>query len=619
MDHLSIIILRNQDFKAGEVIFVEPSLLNSEEAKDNPAYIAISSIKKLDFELIWYWSALNTLFVEEEHLPPVPMAQCLNRIKRKNQSYFLMLFSPDTKEPSPAVLEILDVLNLTNYVDAMLFEQLLQVWIHNCFERSNDPLGFGVYFLSSFMVHSCHPNAAWHYSETQDFVLKARRDIKRGEELSITYLSEDAALQPAFCRRHTLQTTKSFWCECERCSAPLDLSRGFRCPSCLQGTIYVDPNAGASGTDSFLTVNNPNCREKLKLHQELSRSEGFIDRNAAYMRGVEWVNKGPDVCQTCNYGWSLMERNYLLEKERWMVKQLVQFSYSEDDVTDETPVFGPDVAEKLTHKNFGVLNNMIQGLFQDHWINVAWYKLYGEHPTEGLKTDGANAHYSAFVHRNALASRLKTIFRLFPDAGAVSWVLEELGNVCLRVSKVNLSKYARNRSDSSNCHEAVVPMSKRMARECWNANPSRDENGNVKNVSAFEFYRAANCRLTTLFGDEESVGSVQKQIGLLRSYLETAGHKDIIMDIGSNWREVEHEWTEENTVGLQLKSIELPHSWTVENGNLKELYQSFIDEQEQEEKREIMDVEMENLEGIHENKEDSSRNTNVPISSFHAE
>jgi len=69
-------------------------------------------------------------------------------------------------------------------------------------------------------------------------VLRARRNIKAGDEVCIAYLPEDGLLTPTPQRRHELHQTKHFWCDCERCDATEDCTRGVFCPQCKKGTVY---------------------------------------------------------------------------------------------------------------------------------------------------------------------------------------------------------------------------------------------------------------------------------------------------------------------------------------------------------------------------------------------
>eukprot|EP00392_Amoebophrya_sp_AT5.2_P010636 g10701.t1 len=107
---------------------------------------------------------------------------------------------------------------------ALLLERLLQVWILNCFEHSESPLGYSTYFMSSFMSHSCFPNVVWHYKDDSLFVLRARRQVRKGDEICCSYLAEEALLESAPSRR--------------QCIAGSDFSRGFLCPWCKIGTLF---------------------------------------------------------------------------------------------------------------------------------------------------------------------------------------------------------------------------------------------------------------------------------------------------------------------------------------------------------------------------------------------
>ncbi|CAJ1345478.1 unnamed protein product, partial [Effrenium voratum] len=66
---------------------------------------------------------------------------------------------------------------------AELLEELLQVWIYNSFDLSEDGKEAGAIFLCAAMQsHSCAPNAAWHLDENNSFILHARSFIEEGQE-----------------------------------------------------------------------------------------------------------------------------------------------------------------------------------------------------------------------------------------------------------------------------------------------------------------------------------------------------------------------------------------------------------------------------------------------------
>ncbi|KAG0566079.1 hypothetical protein KC19_7G037000 [Ceratodon purpureus] len=76
--------------------------------------------------------------------------------------------------------------------------------------------GSGFYTLQSCMNHSCRPNAkAFKRDEDRDghAVLLATRPIKRGEEVTISYIDEDASIE----ERRAALADYAFVCRCSRC------------------------------------------------------------------------------------------------------------------------------------------------------------------------------------------------------------------------------------------------------------------------------------------------------------------------------------------------------------------------------------------------------------------
>ena len=181
----------------------------------------LSIKKKLYYDPIWYWCALCSFTgldeLSENLLLPV--------ISDSAQKQLLMLYRPDpSPSPSPGVLAIGAELSLRK-CQVVKLEVLLQTWKYNCFEHSDKPLGFSVHFLPSFLAHSCHPNAIWDEdgteistsTDTPLFSMRSRRQVKSGDELTISYLPEEHLCRPVVERRKDLHATKGFFCECERC------------------------------------------------------------------------------------------------------------------------------------------------------------------------------------------------------------------------------------------------------------------------------------------------------------------------------------------------------------------------------------------------------------------
>merc|ERR1719454_2651442 len=79
-------------------------------------------------------------------------------------------------------------------VDLQKLETLLQVWVHNAFAHEDEPPSSAIYFLPSFMSHSCLPSIAWYCTEEKIYVLRARRAISPGDEVTVSYLDEQSLL-----------------------------------------------------------------------------------------------------------------------------------------------------------------------------------------------------------------------------------------------------------------------------------------------------------------------------------------------------------------------------------------------------------------------------------------
>lgn len=92
----------------------------------------------------------------------------------------------------------------------------------------------GLFPIMGLINHSCAPNCGWSNAGDGAVALHALRDLKEGEEITLSYIDIDKERSE---RRRELQETKHFDCACERCSEPLAESvdrflEGFVCPRC---------------------------------------------------------------------------------------------------------------------------------------------------------------------------------------------------------------------------------------------------------------------------------------------------------------------------------------------------------------------------------------------------
>ncbi|CAE7939431.1 unnamed protein product, partial [Symbiodinium necroappetens] len=131
-----------------------------------------------------YWAAMCSL--PPKDLPPTSK---LKPVTEDTHKKLLLLYSPETSEASEAMRLLVEEFPSELRCRPLDLERLMQVWILNCFEHTDEPLGYATYFMSSFMSHSCRPNSLWHY-DGDDFILRARERIQAGDEITVSYLSE---------------------------------------------------------------------------------------------------------------------------------------------------------------------------------------------------------------------------------------------------------------------------------------------------------------------------------------------------------------------------------------------------------------------------------------------
>ncbi|CEM02509.1 unnamed protein product [Vitrella brassicaformis CCMP3155] len=400
------IIVSNCHISKGEVIFVETPLHAVQEDRNNEAYKLVQKLQRKgewDFEPLWYWCALksalltNTAEQQQQSSPKSKTAKAqpsgakggkvgsggggaaaaatvpkagkgatggvngvpwsttllkshITRILPKMQERLLMLFAPDKVAPSRAVKKLVTAFDLAGEVNEAKLEKLLQVWIHNCFEHEDDPVGYAVFFLPSFLSHACDPNAVWHYDEASRFVLRARQDIRPGDEVCVSYVSEEGLFEPSHLRRFMLHKTKGFICLCPRCTAPYDKSRGFVCPRCRKGTVFLTPN------DSLIK-DLQQASAFIDHHQKPQGKDGKDDKSAAPPPPAAAASAAASssdppaptpqshttspsairayVCTSCGAHIDNLAKHAMLKQERHWVSQLRRMSGEEDEFQDD--------------------------------------------------------------------------------------------------------------------------------------------------------------------------------------------------------------------------------------------------------------------------------------------
>lgn len=207
----------------GEVIFIE-----------KPVLVAVPSINPELWELL---TELNNETAFD--LPPIWHLAALCSMTQLNEEGYQICMDkwvPDTdREPSEDVLRVCSYLD--GDVDPQIYERMLLVWRYNSFGHHTETQGLVLYNRISMMAHSCQATACWHYGADDAFVLRARVSLQRGDEITISYIGDEELFKSTNIRREKVQGWL-FLCNCIRCSNPVDIARGFRCPTCGTGSMF---------------------------------------------------------------------------------------------------------------------------------------------------------------------------------------------------------------------------------------------------------------------------------------------------------------------------------------------------------------------------------------------
>eukprot|EP00392_Amoebophrya_sp_AT5.2_P000577 g578.t1 len=131
--------------------------------------------------------------------------------------------------------------------------RFLQVCDINVHKDNEDKQGrCGLFVIGSKFTHSCQANCAWSFSTQQQVVNPGRgtpgppklkyvavRHIKKGDALSFSYIGDGLNVCAHTVERRQTLRKLHFLCECERCVAALDYSRGGICGKCGSERCFV--------------------------------------------------------------------------------------------------------------------------------------------------------------------------------------------------------------------------------------------------------------------------------------------------------------------------------------------------------------------------------------------
>lgn len=386
-DEKGRILHATRDFAEGDIILVESPLHIVQEDDSNAAFKHLRELCKkqaddFDYEPLWYWCALKSLTKEQLRNAKLGGWSAADAAVQHN---LLLLHHDEVCEASTSS-DIL-VKELVPGVEPIIIERLTQIWVLNCFEYSDNPQGYSTYFFSSFMSHSCWPNAVWHYTGA-DHVLRARRNIKVGDEVCISYLPEHGLMQSAPVRRLELHDTKRFWCSCERCTGAQDLSRGFVCPSCGKGKVFSrTPDGGPAQDDTLL---------------------------ASHLAGA--------TCDACGKSLNKKEATRLAGHEKRLKKIVEDYAQRARGTRADIP----DMKELQATEDF------IDSVFSQHVLaDLAWEQLAECHSARRRSSD----------QRRLLERRCAFHASAYPGLiGSHAWALEAQGDALMRAAGAKPSK-----------------------------------------------------------------------------------------------------------------------------------------------------------------------------------
>jgi SET domain len=149
-----------------------------------------------------------------------------------------------------------------------------------------------LFLYASKVAHSCNPNTSYS-SKTDDGYLeyKVIQPIKAGDMVTFSYLDKMWET-PTHARRNQLLGTKSFLCQCERCSGP-DFCRPLRCQMITcQGAVLV---VSRDGKKEEWECNHcgpvgdtaPYRKREVEVKAMLDETEVSMMRNMAMVRPAQ--------------------------------------------------------------------------------------------------------------------------------------------------------------------------------------------------------------------------------------------------------------------------------------------------------------------------------------------
>lgn len=217
-------------------------MLVSRPAVNEPLFASITKVLgavtfTTDLPAVWHYAALLSLTCDDPSRRErildkwVPTSQIDEHLQ--DATRVLAELCNDSSIPSPLRSQI-------SLIDPREYVHVILAWRYNSFGHHTETDALCMYDTTSSMAHSCSPSAVWHFGSEDAFCLRARVSLQPGDEITISYLGDEDLLRSIPERRKRTQGWL-FSCRCYRCLSPIDYSRGFRCPTCFIGAIYMHP------------------------------------------------------------------------------------------------------------------------------------------------------------------------------------------------------------------------------------------------------------------------------------------------------------------------------------------------------------------------------------------
>lgn len=225
------ILFSNYDFQRGEIIFIEKPIYISYPANNQSVYNALTELKE-----------------EELLIPGIPYLyaayEVMNNADQELKKLIFEKVSIKNPEISTTIRAVIKKLGFEFSPEK--YQTLTSIMKLNCFANNDVKDSLKLYNIISFLSHSCDPSVFLTRSGN-NFLLRARRAIKKGDELTVSYIGDDILEKCIIVRQSILSKNWNFICACERCSNIYDHTRNFNCSECNYGNFYLINKIEKSG------------------------------------------------------------------------------------------------------------------------------------------------------------------------------------------------------------------------------------------------------------------------------------------------------------------------------------------------------------------------------------